>query len=107
MQKRSFDIIVSILALVLLIPLILILAAFIIIWSGRPALFKGWRAGREGIPFRIIKLRTMVPDAERQGGAETPSDDARITKVGGLLRRHKLDELPQFFNVLMGDMSIV
>jgi len=70
-------------------------------------LYFGWRAGRDGLPFRIIKFRTMIPDAEYRGGAETPSDDPRVTRIGRLLRRYKLDELPQFFNVLRGDMSIV
>ena len=107
LQKRLFDIIVSILVLTLFGPLLLLLAAYIIFSSGRPALYRGWRAGKAGVPFRIIKLRTMVADAENQGGAETPSDDARITPFGAILRRYKLDELPQFVNVILGDMSIV
>jgi lipopolysaccharide/colanic/teichoic acid biosynthesis glycosyltransferase len=107
LQKRLFDIIVSILVLTLFGPLLLLLAAYIIFSSGRPALYSGWRAGKAGVPFRIIKLRTMVANAENQGGAETPSDDARITSFGVHLRRYKLDEVPQFVNVLLGDMSIV
>ena len=107
LQKRLFDIIVSILVLTLFGPLVLLLAAYIMFSSGRPALYSGWRAGKAGVPFRIIKLRTMVVNAENQGGAETPSDDVRITSFGLLLRRYKLDELPQFVNVLLGDMSIV
>ncbi|MGD0002578.1 MAG: sugar transferase [Bryobacteraceae bacterium] len=107
MQKRLFDILVSILVLALFGPLVLLLAACIVFSSGRPAFYSGWRAGRAGAPFRIIKLRTMVANAENQGGAETPSDDARITRFGVFLRQYKLDELPQFVNVLLGDMSIV
>jgi len=84
-QKRLFDIIVSVLVLTFLGPLLLLLAAYIIFSSGRPALYSGWRAGKAGVPFRIIKLRTMVADAENQGGAETPSDDARITPFGQFL----------------------
>jgi lipopolysaccharide/colanic/teichoic acid biosynthesis glycosyltransferase len=97
----------SLFVLILLIPLLLVLTAFIVVSSGRPALYRGWRAGKNGVPFQIIKLRSMVANAEKQGGAETPSDDIRITEFGRLLRRYKLDELPQFFNVLIGDMSIV
>ena len=107
MKKRCFDIVVSLIVLSLLGPLILIIAAYIVVSCGRPGFYKGWRAGKVGVPFQILKLRTMVADAEKRGGAETPSDDIRITKLGRILRRYKLDELPQFYNVLSGDMSIV
>jgi lipopolysaccharide/colanic/teichoic acid biosynthesis glycosyltransferase len=106
-QKRLFDVLVSILMLALFGPVLLLLATYIVFSSGRPAFYRGWRAGRTGVPFKIIKLRTMDANAENQGGAETPSDDARITPFGVLLRRYKLDELPQFLNVLLGNMSIV
>jgi lipopolysaccharide/colanic/teichoic acid biosynthesis glycosyltransferase len=105
--KRAFDIVASAAALVVLGPVLLFLALVVIFVSGRPAFYLGWRAGRRGVPFRIIKLRTMVTDAELRGGAETPADDPRITRVGALLRRYKLDELPQLINVLIGDMSLV
>ncbi len=105
--KRLFDIIVSCAALILLGPLLLLLAGCVILSAGRPALYRGWRTGRCGVPFKIIKLRTMVPDAERHGGAETPGDDPRIHTTGKILRHYKLDELPQLLNVAMGDMSIV
>jgi len=105
--KRALDIVASAIALLVIGPLILVLALIVILDSGRPAFYLGWRAGRDGEPFRIIKLRSMVPDAERRGGAETPADDPRITWMGALLRRYKLDELPQLINVLMGDMSLV
>ena len=107
MAKRALDIVASAIALLVIGPLILVLALIVILDSGRPAFYLGWRAGRDGKPFRIIKLRSMVPDAERRGGAETPADDPRITWMGALLRRYKLDELPQLINVLMGDMSLV
>jgi len=105
--KRALDIVACAVALPVIGPLLLVLALVVILDSGRPAFYLGWRAGRDGVPFRIIKLRSMVPDAERRGGAETPADDPRITWVGALLRRYKLDELPQLINVLLGDMSLV
>ena len=107
MAKRALDIVACAVALLVIGPLLLVLALLVILDSGRPAFYLGWRAGRDGVPFRIIKLRSMVPDAERRGGAETPADDPRITWVGALLRRYKLDELPQLINVLLGDMSLV
>lgn len=75
--------------------------------GGGPVLYRGVRAGLHGTPFRMYKFRTMVPDADLIGGPNTPDDDARITRTGRFLRRHKLDELPQLFNVLKGDMSLV
>jgi lipopolysaccharide/colanic/teichoic acid biosynthesis glycosyltransferase len=72
-----------------------------------PILYRGRRAGRDGVPFEMLKFRTMVVDAERVGGSSTADDDARITATGRTLRRYKLDELPQLFNVLRGDMSLV
>ncbi len=107
MAKRSFDILFSAAALILVGPLLAILILLVLATSGRPAFYLGWRAGRYGRPFRIIKLRTMVPDAEKRGGAETAADDPRITRVGAFLREYKLDELPQFINVLIGHMSLV
>jgi lipopolysaccharide/colanic/teichoic acid biosynthesis glycosyltransferase len=65
------------------------------------------RIGRHGVPFRIFKFRTMVIDAEKLGGSATAEDDPRITPIGRFIRRHKLDEFPQFLNVLAGDMSLV
>ena len=67
----------------------------------------GWRTGRNGKPFRIYKFRTMVADAERLGGPSTALNDPRITPIGRFLRKHKLDEIPQFINVLTGEMSLV
>lgn len=107
MSKRVFDIFMSVFALALFSPLLLCLAAIVACLEGFPVFYLGWRAGRNGIPFRVIKFRTMVRDAELLGGAETPSDDPRVTPIGRMLRRYKLDELPQFYNVLKGEMSIV
>lgn len=107
MIKRALDVVASVCALVVIGPVLLLLASLVVLDSGRPAFYLGWRAGKDGVPFRIIKLRTMVVDAEQRGGAETPADDPRITRVGCFLRRYKLDELPQLVNVLVGDMSLV
>lgn len=75
--------------------------------DGGPVLYRGMRAGRGGTPFEMYKFRTMVVNAERLGGSSTADDDPRITRTGRALRRFKLDELPQLFNVLKGDMSLV
>jgi lipopolysaccharide/colanic/teichoic acid biosynthesis glycosyltransferase len=106
-MKRLFDSICAFVGLVFLSPLLLTAALAIKLSSPAPILYRGWRAGRFGKPFRIFKLRTMVSGAEKLGGAETADDDPRITRVGALLRRYKLDELPQLINVLKGEMSLV
>jgi lipopolysaccharide/colanic/teichoic acid biosynthesis glycosyltransferase len=107
MVKRCFDILFSIFVLVLLGPALLIVAAIIRWTSAGPIFYRGERVGLGGRRFRIFKFRTMVRDADRIGGSSTAEDDPRITRVGHFLRRFKLDELPQFLNVLAGDMSIV
>src|SRR5262249_33008311 len=87
---------------------ILVLACVLIKLSSRgPAFYRGERIGRDGRPFRILKLRTMVADAEALAGSSTAADDRRITWVGRIMRQAKLDELPQLINVLRGDMSLV
>jgi lipopolysaccharide/colanic/teichoic acid biosynthesis glycosyltransferase len=75
--------------------------------DGGPIFYRGVRVGRYGRPFRIFKFRTMVPHAERMGGASTADDDPRITKIGQFVRKYKLDELPQLINVVTGEMSLV
>lgn len=107
MLKRAFDVVTASLSLLLLSPLFLAAAVAIMAGSPGPAFYRGVRVGRGGRPFRIFKFRTMVVDADRIGGASTADDDARITRVGAFLRRHKLDELPQLLNVVLGDMSLV
>lgn len=106
-SKRLTDIAVSLVAIIVLSPLIVILAALIKLGSPGPVFYRGERAGRMGATFRILKFRTMVSDAERVGGFSTAIDDPRLTPTGRLLRKYKLDELPQFFNVLVGHMSLV
>ena len=107
MAKRLFDIIFSLAALIAALPIIAIACLLICCEDGHPPLYLGLRVGRFGSDFRMIKLRTMIPDGERFGGSSTASSDARLTRLGAAIRRYKLDELPQFINVLIGEMSIV
>lgn len=105
--KRCLDLVSSVLAIVLLSPVFFAVAALVKMTSQGPVLYRGLRAGRHGKNFYILKFRTMVVDAEIKGGASTAIDDPRLTRVGRMLRKYKLDELPQFFNVLSGSMSLV
>jgi lipopolysaccharide/colanic/teichoic acid biosynthesis glycosyltransferase len=107
MPKRLFDMVFSALALVLLSPLLAAVAVWVRLDSPGGIFFRQTRVGRAGRPFRIYKFRTMRADADAAGPAITVGDDRRITHAGHWLRRTKLDELPQFINVLAGDMSIV
>jgi exopolysaccharide biosynthesis polyprenyl glycosylphosphotransferase len=117
-MKRAMDVVVSGALLALLSPLLLLVAAAILIDDGRPVFFRQRRAGRDGKPFSMLKFRTMVADAEQRLGdlvdltkLEEPAfkirDDPRVTGVGRVLRRSSVDEIPQLFNVLRGDMSLV
>lgn len=106
-MKRILDSIFSSLGLALLSPLLLIIAWRIHREDGGPVFYRGVRVGLQGRPFRIFKFRSMVVNAEKIGGSSTPEDDPRITRIGDKLRRYKLDELPQLFNVFLGDMSLV
>lgn len=107
MAKRSFDVLVSLLALVVLSPVLGLIALAIKLDSPGPALFRQIRVGRQGLPFAILKFRTMVRDADRLAPNVSPSNDPRVTRVGGFLRSWHFDELPQLVNVLVGDMSLV
>ena len=106
--KRAIDVAVSALLLALLSPLLLIVAILIKVTMPGPILFRQERIGRQRKPFVIYKLRSMIPDAEKQTGpvVAKPGDD-RVTWLGKLLRRTSIDELPQLYNVLRGDMSLV
>jgi exopolysaccharide biosynthesis polyprenyl glycosylphosphotransferase len=107
-QKRAFDVVVAAGMLVALSPLLALAALLVWASSGRPILFGQERMGLDGRVFRMLKLRTMRPDAERETGPVwTSPDDPRRTRVGGWLRRASVDELPQLWNVLRGDMSLV
>ncbi len=116
--KRILDLVVSALLLALLSPLLLVLSLLILVESGRPVFFRQNRVGKDGKLFTMVKYRTMVTDAEERLSElvdleklDEPAfkipGDPRVTRAGRLLRRYSLDELPQFFNVLKGDMSLV
>jgi lipopolysaccharide/colanic/teichoic acid biosynthesis glycosyltransferase len=107
MKKRLFDILVACVGLVMLLPFFLVVSVLIKLDSDGPVFFRGVRTGRFGRPFRIFKFRTMIKDADKLGGGSTGRDDPRITRVGHLLRKSKLDEIPQLINVMLGEMSIV
>jgi exopolysaccharide biosynthesis polyprenyl glycosylphosphotransferase len=117
-MKRAMDLVVSGTLLALLSPLLLLIAGFILLDSGRPVFFRQRRAGKDGEPFNVLKFRTMVADAEERLAElvdleklDEPAfkipNDPRVTRAGRLLRRTSLDELPQFVNVLRGHMSLV
>lgn len=107
MAKRLFDLVMSAAGLLLLGPVFLLIALSISLETPGPVFFRQERVGRFGRVFRIHKFRTMVADAEHRGPHITAGADARITRVGGLLRRYKLDELAQLVDVFLGDMSLV
>jgi lipopolysaccharide/colanic/teichoic acid biosynthesis glycosyltransferase len=107
MAKRVFDLLAASLALLLLSPLMLVIAVVVKLDSRGPVFFRQQRVGRHGVPFRIHKFRSMVADAPERGPALTVGADPRITRMGQWLRRTRLDELPQFIDVLAGHMSLV
>lgn len=116
--KRGFDIVFSLVALVFISPVLLLLALLVKLDSEGPVLYVSERIGRNGERFRFLKFRTMVKDAdslrgallhlnERHGNLFKMSNDPRVTRLGRFMRRYSLDELPQFFSVLSGQMSVV
>lgn len=105
--KRTVDTVVSLVGLIVLVPLFIIIAIAIRFGSPGPIFHKAKRVGKGGQEFRLYKFRTMVNNADKQGPGITASGDRRITPVGRILRRTKLDELPQLINVLRGEMSLV
>ena len=107
-QKRAFDVVIASIGLIALTPVLLVVSLAIVISSGRPVLFNQERVGLIGRPFTMWKFRTMIVDAEEETGPVwTVEQDPRRTRVGSLLRRTSLDELPQLINVLKGDMSLI
>jgi len=105
--KRLFDLLASLVGIVLFVPVFLICALLIKITTQGPVFYRGDRIGLNGRKFMILKFRTMVHNAEAIGGTSTSENDERITRVGKFLRERKLDELPQLFNILFGEMSFV
>jgi lipopolysaccharide/colanic/teichoic acid biosynthesis glycosyltransferase len=107
LTKRLFDFLFSLAGILVLSPLVAAVAIVIKLSSPGPILYTGIRIGQFGKPFRFLKFRTMVVNADKIGGPSTADDDPRVTKLGRTLRRYKLDEIPQLFNVLKGEMSFV
>lgn len=106
-MKRIFDFLVSLFGITILSPILIITALLSRIISGSPVFYRQERVGRNGRIFTLYKFRTMVVNADKIGSSVTTRSDLRITPIGRFLRRFKLDELPQLFNVLKGDMSFV
>jgi len=107
LSKRLFDLFFVVPGLLVLSPVLLIIAIIIKRRDGGNVLFKQVRVGKNGKYFKVLKFRTMVLNAESIGNKVTTGDDPRITPIGRILRKYKLDELPQLFNVLKGEMSLV
>jgi len=105
--RRTIDILFVLLVLPVLSLLLIPISLAIVLESEGSPFYGGWRIGKGGKRFRMWKFRTMVRNADRIGGAITTSRDSRITKVGWFLRKTKLDELPQFFNLLLGDLTLI
>ncbi|MEF3254239.1 MAG: sugar transferase [Deferribacterales bacterium] len=105
--KRLLDIVISIIGLIVLLPFFIVIGVLIKVDSKGPILFRQIRVGKDFKPFFLYKFRTMIVGADKIGPLVTRDYDPRITKIGRFLRKTKLDELPQLFNVLMGDMSVV
>jgi len=105
--KRSFDILLAIIGIVLLIPFYVLISLVIIGMDGVPVLFKQARVGRNRKPFTLYKFRTMTVLKSAQQGSFDAGNSSRVTGIGRILRKTKLDEIPQLFNVLKGDMSFV
>ncbi len=106
--KRCLDLLISVLALVILSPVILLSALAVLLSSGCPVFFKQERIGRKGKVFRMYKFRSMILNAEHTGsGVYSEEGDERVTKVGRFLRATSIDELPQLINIIKGDMSLI
>jgi lipopolysaccharide/colanic/teichoic acid biosynthesis glycosyltransferase len=106
-MKRAFDIVSCTLAVLVLFPFGLIIALCIACGSKGGVFYRQTRVGRNGKDFKLLKFRTMRPNADRQGLLITVGNDQRITRIGGFLRKYKIDELPQLLNIIKGDMSVV
>ncbi len=105
--KRLFDLVISIQSIIIFIPIFFLIIIFIKLDSNGPVFFRQVRVGKYGKEFQIFKFRTMIVNAEKKGLQISTSTDSRITKIGVVLRKYKLDELPQLINVFLGQMSLV
>lgn len=105
--KRALDIVACTLGIFILSPVIIIISVLIKVTAPGPILYRASRVGMHNKPFTMFKFRSMVVNADKIGGPSTAGDDARLTSIGKILRRFKLDELPELANVLIGDMSLV
>jgi exopolysaccharide biosynthesis polyprenyl glycosylphosphotransferase len=107
LYTRIFDVVFAIIGLLSLVIILPFVFLFNLIWNKGPLFYKQERVGRNGIPFKIVKLRTMVVNAEQNGAVFASTNDSRITTFGKLLRKSRLDEVPQFINVLKGEMALI
>ena len=107
LYTRIFDVVFAIIGLLSLVVILPFVFLFNLIWNKGPLFYKQERVGRNGIPFKIVKLRTMVVNAEQNGAVFASTNDSRITTFGKLLRKSRLDEVPQFINVLKGEMALI
>ncbi len=105
--KRLFDIFASLILLIILLPIILIFAVWIKLDSKGPIFYRQVRITRYGKEFKIFKFRTMIQNADKIGSLVTVGNDPRITRVGNIIRKYRIDEIPQLINVLVGDMTFV
>ena len=105
--KRLIDLFFALILLVVLFPVLIIIAIIVKLESPGPVLYCGIRTGYRGKPFRIFKFRSMEKNAELLGGGTTANNDSRITRLGKFLRKTKLDEIPQLFNIILGEMSFI
>ena len=105
--KRFLDIFLGLIVIIIMSPLLLLISILIITTSGFPVIYKQERVGLNSDPFYIFKFRSMVNSTDQMGPDITSHNDKRITLIGKIIRKYKIDELPQFLNVIRGDMSIV
>lgn len=107
MLKRTFDLVMSLIGILVLLPFLFVISLFILFDSKGGILYKQVRVGKNNQDFLLLKFRTMCTDADKKGLLTVGLSDSRVTRVGKFLRKYKLDELPQLFNILKGDMSLV
>jgi lipopolysaccharide/colanic/teichoic acid biosynthesis glycosyltransferase len=107
MFKRLFDLLFSLIILIITSPVIIIISLIIWFYDFGPVFYKAPRVGKNGRQFKMLKFRSMVMNADKIGASSTTKSDKRITPIGRFVRNYKLDEIPQFFNVFIGQMSVV